>query len=197
MRARHISLLIAALGLALIAGVVAFEMRPREAELASPIAGIGGPFTLTDMNGQGFDSASLMGKPWVIFFGFTHCPEVCPTTLSDLSQAYAQLGDKAKDLRAVFVTVDPERDTAAVLKDYMASFGPRMVALTGSAPEIAKVAKLFRVFYEKRPTSDGSYTMDHTALVYLMDSQSRFVGTLDFEEDTATKVKKLENLLTR
>jgi protein SCO1/2 len=130
-----------------------------------------------------------------VFFGFTHCPEVCPTTLNDLTLAFNALGDKARDLRAVFVTVDPQRDTPEVLKDYLQSFDARILALTGSADDIAKMAKLYRVYYAKQPTSDGSYTMDHTSLVYLMNADGRFVGTLDFHEDPNVRVKKLEKLV--
>lgn len=196
MRARIISLLVALVGLVGIAGMLIYEMRARDTGgLSEPLASIGGPFVLTGTDGKPFDSASLAGKPHAVFFGFTHCPEVCPTTLNDLTLAFNTLGDKARDLRGVFVTVDPERDTPQALREYMASFDPRILALTGSADEIAKVAKLYRVYYAKQPTSDGSYTMDHTALVYLMNADGKFVGTLDFHENEAVRLKKLEKLL--
>ncbi|MDP4823175.1 MAG: SCO family protein [Aestuariivirgaceae bacterium] len=196
MRARHLSLLFAVVGLIGIAGMLVYEMRARDdGGLSEPLASIGGPFVLTGTDGQPFDSASLKGKPHAVFFGFTHCPEVCPTTLNDLTLAFNALGDKARDLRAVFVTVDPERDTPEALKDYISSFDPRILALTGPADEIARVAKLYRVYYAKQPTSDGSYTMDHTALVYLMNADGKFVGTLDFHENPEVRVKKLEKLI--
>lgn len=196
MRPRHYSLLLSLVGLLAIAGLLIYDMRARDdGGLSEPLASIGGPFVLTDTDGKPFDSVSLAGKPFAVFFGFTHCPEVCPTTLNDLTLAFNELGDKANELRAVFVTVDPERDTPQALKDYLQSFDARILALTGSADEIAKVAKLYRVYYAKQPTSDGSYTMDHTALVYLMNRDGKFVGTLDFHEDPDVRVKKLEKLL--
>jgi protein SCO1/2 len=195
-RLRIASLLISLVGLLVIAGLLVYDLRARDdGGLSEPLANIGGPFVLTGTDGQPFDSASLAGKPFVVFFGFTHCPEVCPTTLNDLTLAFNALGDKARDLRAVFVTVDPERDTPQVLKEYLSSFDSRILALTGSAEDIAKVAKLYRVYYAKQPTSDGSYTMDHTSLVYLMNADGKFVGTLDFHEDPDVRVKKLEKLV--
>lgn len=195
-RLRIASLLVSLVGLLVIAGMLVYDMRTRDAGgLSEPLASIGGPFVLTGTDGKPFDSASLAGKPHAVFFGFTHCPEVCPTTLNDLTLAFNALGDKARDLRAVFVTVDPERDTPEVLKEYLSSFDARILALTGSADDIAKVAKLYRVYYAKQPTSDGSYTMDHTSLVYLMNADGKFVGTLDFHEDSDVRVKKLEKLV--
>ena len=196
LRARIISLVIALVGLIGIAGMLIYDMRARDmGGLSEPLASIGGPFVLTGTDGKPFDSAALAGKPFVVFFGFTHCPEVCPTTLNDLTLAFNALGDKARDLRAVFVTVDPQRDTPEVLKDYLQSFDARILALTGSDDDIAKMAKLYRVYYAKQPTSDGSYTMDHMSLVYLMNADGRFVGTLDFHEDPNVRVKKLEKLV--
>ena len=196
LRAPIISLVIALVGLLGIAGMLIYDMRTRDTGgLSEPLASIGGPFILTGTDGQPFDIASLAGKPFVVFFGFTHCPEVCPTTLNDLTLAFNALGEKARDLRAVFVTVDPERDRPEVLKEYLSSFDARILALTGSVDDIAKVAKLYRVYYAKQPTSDGSYTMDHTSLVYLMNRDGKFVGTLDFHEDEQIRVKKLEKLV--
>ena len=197
MKLRVWSLLAALLGLLMLAGLVLYDMRSRDGGLllSAPLANIGGTFTLTDMNGHPFNSDSLMGKPQAVFFGFTHCPEVCPTTLNDLTLAMDRLGARADDLRAVFITVDPERDSPQVLKDYLQSFDHRFMALTGSLEDIAKVAKSFRVYYAKQPTSDGSYTMDHTALVFLMNRKGQFVGTLDFEENAETKFRKLEKLI--
>jgi protein SCO1 len=160
-----------------------------------PGAMIGGPIRLTDQSGAPFDSASLAGKPFAVFFGFTHCPEVCPTTLYELSTDLKQLGDAAKDLRVLFVTVDPERDTPEFLKDYLANFDPRILGLTGTPDQIAGVAKSFRVFYQKVATGDGDYTMNHTALVYLMDRQGRFFATLAYDESGETKLQKLRRLL--
>ncbi len=156
---------------------------------------VGGPFKLTSASGEVVDSETLKGQPYVIFFGFTHCPEVCPTTLYSLSGALKEMGAKGDAIRAFFVTVDPERDTPEALKAYMASFDDRVVALRpANADELSAITKTFRVFYRKQPTSDGSYTMDHTALVYLMDANGEFFGTVSFGEDAAAMKGKLERL---
>jgi protein SCO1/2 len=162
---------------------------------AASLADIGGPFVLASSRGGAVDSESLRGTPYAIFFGFTHCPEVCPTTLYEMSTMLTALGDDAAAFRVFFVTVDPERDTAAMLKDYMASFDPRIEGLVPSLEQLPKLAADFRVHYAKVPTSDGSYTMDHTASVFLMDADGHFAGTLAFGEPAATREAKLRKLL--
>ena len=163
----------------------------------APIAGvpIGGPIHLTAADGKPFDSASLAGKPYAVFFGFTHCPEACPTTLSELSRVYDELGDQAKDLTVLFITVDPERDTPAVMKDYVSNFGGNIIGLSGTPAEVAEVAKEYRVFYKKVPTSDGSYTMDHTAVVYLMDRKGQYQSIIAYGEDHDRYLEKIKQLL--
>jgi protein SCO1/2 len=156
---------------------------------------IGGPIQLTDQNGAKFDSASLAGKPYGVFFGYTHCPDVCPTTLSDISQATDEIGGKAKDFTTLFVTIDPERDTVPVMKDYLSNFTTKAVGLTGTPDEVATAAKAFRVYYKKVPTSDGSYTMDHTAVLYLMDSHGAFHGIISYTEDHDAYVRKIKEVL--
>lgn len=162
---------------------------------APPSIAIGGPIHLTSQSGDAFDSAMLDGKPYAVFFGFTHCPEVCPTTLYELSTDLKRLGPQATDFRVLFITVDPERDTPAFLKDYLANFDPRIVGLTGTPEEIAAVAKSFRIYYEKVPTSDGDYTMNHTAIVFLMDRKGQLFGTLGYDEGDEVKFEKLQRLL--
>ena len=130
-----------------------------------------------------------------MFFGFTHCPEVCPTTLYDMSNSMAGLGDAAKDFRVFFITVDPERDTLATMKDYVSNFDPRIEALVPTADQLKQLASEFRVYYAKVPTSDGSYTMDHTASVFLFGRDGRFAGTLAYDEAADTKQAKLKRLL--
>jgi len=139
-------------------------------------AAIGGPFRLTDQNGRTVTEQDLNGHPSLVFFGFTHCPDVCPTTLFDISEVMRALGPDADRAHAVFITVDPERDTQQVLKDYLSSFDPHLSALTGDLASIATVAKEYRVYFKKVPLDDGGYTMDHTAIVYLMDKEGRFVS---------------------
>ena len=159
------------------------------------IADIGGPFSLAAARGGTVEEASLRGKPYAIFFGFTHCPEVCPTTLYDMSSMVEKLGDEAKDFRVFFVTVDPERDTVETLKDYVSNFDPRIEGLVPTPEQLPKLASDFRIYYAKVPTSDGSYTMDHTALVFLMDRDGRFAGTIAFEEAAEMREAKLRKLL--
>jgi protein SCO1/2 len=130
-----------------------------------------------------------------VFFGYTHCPDVCPTTLSDIAQATDAIGDKAKDFTTLFVTIDPERDTVPVIKDYISNFTAKVVGLTGTPEEVAAAAKEFRVYYKKVPTSDGSYTMDHTAVLYLMDSHGEFHGIISYNEDHDAYVRKIKEVL--
>ena len=156
---------------------------------------IGGPFALASARGGTVDSRSLAGRPYAVFFGFTHCPEVCPTTLYDMSNSMAGLGDAAKDFRVFFITVDPERDTLATMKDYVSNFDPRIEALVPTADQLKQLASEFRVYYAKVPTSDGSYTMDHTASVFLFGRDGRFAGTLAYDEAAGTKQAKLKRLL--
>lgn len=156
---------------------------------------IGGPFRLASSNGGVVDSEDLAGKPYGVFFGFTHCPEVCPTTLYEVSSALTELGDEAKEFRFFFITVDPERDTPDFVQNYLANFDPRIEGLVPTMDELPGVAKSFRAFYEKVPTSDGEYTMNHTATVYLMDRQGQFAGTLGFDEAREMRMTKLRKLV--
>ncbi|MEI7466014.1 MAG: SCO family protein [Burkholderiales bacterium] len=130
--------------------------------------------SLTDQNGQPRTLADFKGKVTVVFFGFTQCPDVCPTTMAELAQVKASLGKDRDRVQGVFVTVDPERDTAAVLKSYMSGFDPSFVALRGSPEEIATAAKEFKVFFAKVPgKTEGSYSVDHTAGSYVFDARGR------------------------
>ena len=161
----------------------------------SPLAAaIGGPFRLVDQNDKPFTDANLKGKWQLVFFGYTHCPDVCPTTLNDLSLALDQLGDKKSQVGIVFISVDPERDTPAVLKSYIESFGGPVEALTGPPDAVAQAAKDYKVYYAKHARSDGGYDMDHSALIYIMDPQGRFTATFtpdDQPEKMAERLKKL------
>lgn len=162
---------------------------------AQSVASIGGPFALASTRGGVVDSKDLAGKPYAIFFGFTHCPEVCPTALYEMSSLLAKLGDDARDFRVFFVTVDPERDTVESMRDYVANFDPRIEGLVPTLEQLPKLASDFRVYYAKQPTSDGSYTMDHTALVFLMDGTGAFSGTMAYEEAMDMREAKLRRLL--
>ena len=155
---------------------------------------IGGPFQLVDQNGKPFTDADLKGKWHLVFFGYTHCPDTCPTTLNDISLALAKLGPQAKSVGVVFVSVDPERDTPAVLKSYLQSFDAPVVGLSGTPQEVAQAAKDYRVYYAKHPRADGGYDMDHSAVIYVMDPQGRFTATFTPDtppDDMATRIQKL------
>jgi protein SCO1/2 len=155
----------------------------------------GPSFELTDHNGEPFSSTALAGKPYAVFFGFTHCPDVCPTTLLEVGNLLHALGDDAGRLRMVFVTVDPERDTPAQLRQYLGSFDPRIVGLTGSEQQIAAVAKGWGAFHNKIPEGDGTYTIVHSAYIYLMDRNNRLADTMGFQETEAEQLAKLRPLI--
>ena len=168
--------------------VVAVDLKP---QAASRQVAVGGPFSLTDQNGKTITDADMKGHPFIVFFGFTHCPDVCPTTLYDLSQALNGLGDDAKNIPALFVTVDPERDTPEVMKRYVSNFNPDIRGVTGDPAAIQAMVKAYRGYAKKVPTEDGDYTMDHTAVVYLMGPDGQFISPLNLQRPTAEVVKEL------
>ena len=154
---------------------------------------IGGPFNLTDQNGKPVTDQDMKGRPFLVFFGYTHCPDVCPTTLFDVSELMRALGKDADRTAALFITVDPERDTAAVMKDYLSSFDPHLRGLTGDQKAIDAAEKAYRVYAKKVATDKADYSMDHTALVYLMDKQGRFVAPFSLKrrpEEAAADLRK-------
>jgi protein SCO1/2 len=152
-------------------------------------------FKLTDHTGKAVAASDIVGRPAVVFFGFTYCPEVCPTTMISLSATLGKMGADADKLGVYFVTVDPERDTVDELKNYMAQFDPRIRGLTGAADQVAAVAKPLRVYYAKVKVEGGAgYTMDHDATVYLIDAKGGFAGSIAYGEDPATALAKLERL---
>jgi protein SCO1/2 len=160
---------------------------------AAAPAAIGGPFQLTDQAGQTVTEKSLVGRPSIIFFGFTHCPDVCPTSLFEMSEVLRAMGPDADKVNAFFVSVDPERDTSQAMKDYLSSFDPHLRGLTGSNEAIARVISAYRVYAKKVPLKDGDYTMDHTALIYLMDREGKFVRPFDLKrkpEEAAADLKR-------
>jgi protein SCO1/2 len=160
--------------------------------VATPAA-IGGPFQLTDQSGQTVTEKNMQGHPTLIFFGFTHCPDVCPTSLFEISEVFRALGQDADRVNAYFISVDPERDTTAAMKDYLSSFDPHLVGLTGNPEQIAKVISEYRVYARKVPLKGGDYTMDHTALIYLMDRDGKFVSPFNLNrkpEEAAADLKQ-------
>ncbi|BBD38732.1 SCO family protein [Aminobacter sp. NyZ550] len=154
----------------------------------------GAPFVLVDQKGAEITEAAFRGQPSAVFFGFTHCPEVCPTTLFELDGLLKQMGDEGKNLRAYFVSVDPERDTPEVMNSYVSNVSDRITGITGSPDKIAAMAKAFGIYSKKVPTEGGDYTMDHTASVLLLDSKGDFFGTIAYEENPETALAKLKRL---
>jgi protein SCO1 len=161
-------------GLVLFFGAILFVTG--HAPIGSAVAAVGGPFHLEDQNGKPFTDQDMKGRPYLVFFGFTHCPDVCPTTLFELSQILGKLGPDADRTGAIFITVDPERDTPDKIKDYLSNFDPHLRGLTGDQASVNEAIKAYRVYAKKVPLDNGDYTMDHTAVVYLMDKNGRFVA---------------------
>jgi protein SCO1/2 len=188
---------ILAISVAFVAGLVACA--GLALLLAGPavqqVAAIGGPFRLTDQNGRTVTDEDFKGHPFLVFFGYTHCPDICPTTLFEISEMLRALGPDADRARALFITVDPERDTAAVMKDYLSNFDPHVEGLTGDPAQIAAVAKAYRAYYKKVPLDDGSYTMDHMAVIYLMDKDGRFVSTFSLKRTTEAAAADLRRYM--
>lgn len=153
------------------------------------------PFELVDEDGKDVTEAAFAGKASAWFYGFTHCPDVCPTALAEMATLLQQLGADAARLNAVFVTVDPERDTVDVIKPYVDYFDPRIIGLTGGLPNIAAMVKARFASFEKLPLDGGDYAMQHPASIYLVDAQGAFAGTLDPEEGLDTKLAKLKKLV--
>jgi protein SCO1/2 len=155
---------------------------------------IGGAFTLKDGNGKTVSDQTLRGRPFLVYFGYTHCPDVCPTELAKISDILGKMGDKT--VPALFITVDPERDTPKVMQDYVSSFNPAIIGLSGSPEAVAATEKTFRVFArkgEKQP--DGDYSMDHSSVVYLMDKNGAFVEAFNVERPPEEAAKDLEKYL--
>lgn len=183
-----------ALVVALTAATLVVLWRGDDPTVASDEVTIGGPFSLVDANGQPVTEKALAGRPYAMFFGFTHCPEVCPTTLSELTVMMETLGPVADKFDVYFVTVDPARDDVQAIKDYLSAFDPRIKGLTGTEDAIASMIKEYRVFARKVPTDDGDYTMDHTAGIFLFGPDGRFRGTIAYgekEDDAVAKLKRL------
>jgi protein SCO1/2 len=155
---------------------------------------IGGPFVLETGAGRKISDQDLRGAPFLVFFGYTHCPDVCPTTLFQISEILRALGPDAK-IKVVFVTVDPERDNPQLMQDYVGSFDPRIIGLSGDRAAIDKVMAEYRVYARKSPGQNGEYTMDHSALVYLMDRDGKFLRAFNLERPPEQAAAELKPLL--
>ena len=197
-RTNHMLLVVAAFltGLCVILGglwYVTGNLGPAGISTASTV---GGPFKLVDQDNKPVTDQNFKGKPWLVFFGYTHCPDVCPTTLFDVSEMLRAMGKDADRTAALFITVDPERDTPAVMKEYLSSFDPRLMAATGDRASIDAAEKAYRVYAKKVPTGKGDdYSMDHTAMVYLMDKQGRFVAPFNLKRTPAEAAAEMKKYL--
>jgi protein SCO1/2 len=184
--------LVAVVAVAIIA-VIAFQSTQVAPSIAT--ATIGGPFQLSNQRGEIVTEATLRGSPSAIFFGYTFCPDVCPTTLLEMSGWLKELGTDGDKLKVYFVTVDPERDTADQIASYLEAFDPRIIGLTGPRDEVEQMLKAYRIFRRKVPIDGGEYIMDHSASVYLFDSNGILTSTIDLEESPETVLRKLRKLV--
>ena len=182
------------LGFTAVALCAVYAVSFRGGHGVAAISSIGGPFTLVDDTGAKVTEKTLAGKPYAMYFGYTFCPDVCPTTLLDLSRWIKKLGPDADKLNYVFVTVDPARDTVQTMHAYLASFDKHIRGYTGTPAEIAQIAKAYRVYYKKIPGENGDYTMDHSAIIYLMGPDDKFVTVIPYQEPDATAIAKLKSL---
>jgi protein SCO1 len=159
---------------------------------------VGGPFTLENSDGQTVTDQTFRGKYMLVYFGYTYCPDVCPTTLNAVADALSRLGKKADELEPIFVTVDPKRDTPSVMKQYTAAFTPRLIGLTGSDAEIAAVAKEYHVYYAEHRTGPGpnDYAMDHSSILYLMGPNGQFIAPLRTDSTGAEIASELAKLMS-
>ncbi len=165
---------------------------------ARPVAmTVGGPFTLVDGDGKTVTDKTWRGKFALVYFGYTFCPDVCPTTLTAVADALERLGPRAERIQTLFITVDPKRDTPAVVKQYAAAFGPRVTGLTGSAEQIAAVARAYRVYYAEHRAKDAAqddYTMDHSSVLYLMGPDGQFIAPIRADQTGAEIAAALAKL---
>ena len=194
---RQVRILLWLLVAAALGGLAYLLLRP--APEAAPkvdraVASIGGPFTLVGSDGRPFPSSRLAGKPFAVFFGFTHCPDVCPVTLQRLVRLRKQLGRGDDAFNIVFVSVDPERDGPKEVGAYEQAFGGPVIGLTGSPSQVEQVKKQYGIFSRKVDHGNGHYMVDHTAAVLLFDAQGRFVGTIAAEEQDQPALDKLERI---
>ena len=190
--------ILALLAALLISGASYYFAASSHREISTGAALVGGPFTLTDHTGRKVTDKDFLGKYMLVFFGYTYCPDECPTELQVMSAALDSLGTKADAIQPIFISIDPGRDTPEVLQQYVANFHPRLVGLTGSPGEIASVAKAYRVYYSKVEGSSGpdNYLMDHSTIIYLMDRQGKFLKHFTYSTDAAALAKAIEEAVS-
>ena len=165
---------------------------------AGGAAGIGGPFTLEDGHGKSVTDQDFRGRYLLVYFGYTFCPDVCPTTLNQMAAAFDKLGPKANKLQALFITVDPQRDTPKVVQQYAAAFSSHIMGLTGTPDQIARVAHEYRVYYarQENPNAPGGYTMDHSSIIYLMGPDGRFIAPIRADQTGAAMAADIERQMS-
>ncbi len=166
---------------------------------SSGVALVGGPFTMVNHKGETVTEKSFAGKPMLLFFGFTYCPDVCPTELQVMAEALRQLGDKGADIQPILVSIDPERDTPDVMAAYVANFGDRFIGLTGTPEQVRQMASAYRVFYQKVENKDApdSYLMDHSSIIYLMDTEGKFLKHFTYSTDAKALAEAIASTLDR
>ena len=193
---RRSVLIFAAVVLLLAVGLAGYSLLNRQIPgvMGSGEALVGGPFTLTDQDGRRVSEKDFLGRHMLVFFGFTFCPDICPTELQVMTAALDMMGPEGEKIQPVFVTIDPERDTPEVMKAYVGNFGPRLIGLTGTPEEIAKVAKAYRVYYARAAgaSSPDAYLMDHSTIIYLMGPDGRFVRHFTYTTDAAKLAAELK-----
>ena len=177
-------------------GVVTFQAIEQGTDVGQKLSEggrFGVPFQLVRHDGQPVDQSLFSGKPSLVYFGFTFCPDVCPTTMNDMTGWAEALGPEADELNFVFVTVDPERDTPEAMENYITSFSDRIIGISGEPDDVRKMLKGYKVYFSRVPLDDGDYTMDHSAAVYILDSQGDFAGSIPYgatQEDALVKIRK-------
>lgn len=195
---RRSIMILAGIVLLFALGLGSYALMSRHVQqMGSGVALVGGPFSLTDQDGKRVTEKDFLGKYMLVFFGYTYCPDVCPTELQVMTAALDQLGPAADKIQPVFVSIDPQRDTPEILKAYVGNFGPRLMGLTGTADEIASVAKAYRVYYAKagNSTSGSDYLMDHSSIIYLMGPDGRFIKHMSYTTDVAKLAQELKETL--
>jgi protein SCO1 len=175
--------------------VVALHQGSRGAAGSLLASAIGGPFQLVDQNGKPVTNTALEGKWLLVYFGYTHCPDACPTALNNIAVALKDLGAERSEIRPVFITIDPARDTPKVMKAYVTAFDAPILALTGTAAQVAKAAGDYRVYYAKHPEPGGDYSMDHSSIIYVMDPKGRFTASFSGEDAPSEMVERLKKIL--
>ena len=185
--------------LSLVGGIAgcSFATLPRSAgtQITFPLEGSKLAFGLTAPDGTAVTEQTYHDKWLVIYFGYTFCPDVCPTTMMEIAGALKALGPRANAVQAIFITVDPQRDTPDVLNEYLKAFDPRLIGLTGTSAQIAATAKTFHVFYERNDTGDGSYLYDHSAFIYLVNPGGKFAKAISSEGSSQAIANALATLM--